>query len=267
METKLNELKSILNEVADLNQAAALLGWDQQTYMPAGSAATRGQQLSTLGKIAHIKFTSEIVGKLLEELQTYAADLDPNSDDARLIKVTRRNYDKQIKVPAEMVAEFAQATTLAQQAWQEARAENNFKKFQPHLKKVMDLRRRYAKLFAPYEHIYDPLLDDFEPGLKTAEVQEIFNTLRPQQVALIKAIAGRPQVDDSFIHLQYDPKKQWALVHLVVSEEHMTQHFWVTIKKVKDFWRICKADGQTFFPTPGIARAVEFVYDMAKKSL
>ena len=209
METKLNELKSILNEVADLNQAAALLGWDQQTYMPAGSAATRGQQLSTLGKIAHIKFTSEIVGKLLEELQTYAADLDPNSDDARLIKVTRRNYDKQIKVPAEMVAEFAQATTLAQQAWQEARAENNFKKFQPHLEKVMDLRRRYAKLFAPYEHIYDPLLDDFEPGLKTAEVQKIFNTLRPQQVALIKAIAARPQVDDSFIHLQYDSKKQW----------------------------------------------------------
>jgi carboxypeptidase Taq len=209
METKLNELKAILNEVADLNQAGALLGWDQQTYMPAGSAVTRGQQLSTLGKIAHIKFTSETVGELLDELQTYAEDLDPNSDDARLIKVTQRNYDKQIKVPAEMVAEYAQTTTLAQQAWQEARAENNFKKFQPLLEKVMDLRRRYAKLFAPYEHIYDPLLDDFEPGLKTAEVQKIFSTLRPQQVALIKAIAERPQVDDSFIHLQYDPKKQW----------------------------------------------------------
>ncbi|MCD4780198.1 MAG: hypothetical protein K8S27_06600 [Candidatus Omnitrophica bacterium] len=66
--------------------------------------------------------------------------------------------------------------------------------------------------------------------------------------------------------LFYDAKRQWAMVHLVVSEDYLTQHFWVTIKKVKDFWRICKADGQTFFPTPGVARAIEFVYEMAKKS-
>ncbi len=77
------------------------------------------------------------------------------------------------------------------------------------LEKIFDLRRRYAELFAPYQHIYDPLLDDFEPGLKTADVKAIFNELRPQQVALVKAIADRPQVDDSFLHLSYDEQKQW----------------------------------------------------------
>jgi len=209
MENKLNQLKTILNEVADLGSASALLGWDQQTYMPPGAAEGRGNQLATLGQIAHIKFTSDEVGRLLDELEPQAGQLDPDSDDARLIKVTRREYDKNTKVPAEWVAEFARVTTMAQQVWQEARAENDFAKFQPYLEKIVELRRQYAEIFAPYDHVYDALLDDFEPGLKTAEVKEIFGKLRPQQVELIKAIADRPQVDDSFLHLHYDEQKQW----------------------------------------------------------
>ena len=209
MEEKLNQLKTVLNEVADLNAAIALLGWDQQTYMPPGSAEGRGNQLATLGKIAHIKFTSEEVGRLLDELEPFAAQLDPDADDARLITVTRREYDKSTKVPAEWIAEFARVTTVGQQVWQEARAEDNFAKFQPHLEKIIELRRQYAEIFAPYDHIYDPLLDDFEPGMKTAEVQGIFGKLRPQQVELIRAIGERPQVDDSFLHQSFDEQKQW----------------------------------------------------------
>ena len=209
MEDKLNQLKTILNEVADLNAASALLGWDQQTYMPAGSAEGRGNQLATLGQIAHIKFTADEVGRLLEDLEPQAAQLDPDSDAARLVKVTRREYDKNTRVPAEWVAEFARVTTVGQQVWQEARVENNFAKFQPYLEKIIDLRRQYAAIFAPYDHVYDPLLDDFEPGMKTAEVKEIFGKLRPQQVELIKAIAERPQVDDSFLHQKFAEQQQW----------------------------------------------------------
>jgi carboxypeptidase Taq len=135
--------------------------------------------------------------------------LAPDSDDARLIRVTRREYDKNTRVPAEMVAEFAQITTAAYGVWQEAKAESNFAKFQPHLEKVVDWKRRYSALFAPYDHVYDPLLDDFEPGMKTAEVKAIFDALRPQQVALIQAISERPQVDDAFLHQPFDEKKQW----------------------------------------------------------
>lgn len=209
MEEKFAQLKSILAEVHDLNAAAALLEWDQQTYMPPGGTEDRGNQLATLNKIAHIKFTSDEVGRLLDELQPWAAQLDPDSFEARLIKVTRREYEKKTKVPPDMVAEYAQITTAAHQAWQEARAESNFAKFQPHLEKVVDWRRRYAALFAPYDHVYDPLLDDFEPGMKTAEVKAIFDALRPQQVALIQAIVARPQVDDSFLHQPFDEQKQW----------------------------------------------------------
>lgn len=209
MEEKIKQLKDLLGEVADLYGATAVLGWDQQTYMPPAGAETRGQQLSTLSTLAHKKFTSGEVGELLEELKPVASELDPDSDDARLVKVTEREYVKATKVPPEMVAEMAQVTTMAQQVWQEARAESDFAKFQPYLEKIVDLRRRYVELFAPYDHVYDPLLDDFEPGLKTADVKEIFNALRPQQVALIKEIASRPQVDDSFLHQKFEEQKQW----------------------------------------------------------
>ena len=209
MKEKLEQLQKILAEVSDLYSAASLLGWDQQTYMPPGGAEGRGHQLSTISTIAHTKFTSEEVGRLLEELKGLASELDPDSDEVRLIKVTARQYEKDTRVPPGMVAEFAWVTTMAFQVWQEARAESNFEKFRPHLEKIVDLRRRYADLFAPYDHVYDPLLDDFEPGLKTAEVQAIFNALRPQQVALIKEIAASPQVDDSFLHQRFDEQKQW----------------------------------------------------------
>lgn len=217
MDDKLKQLKNILAEVSDLYAAAALLGWDQQTYMPSGGAEGRGDQLGTVETLAHNKFTSQEVGKLLDELQPYADQLDPDSNEARLIKVTRRMYGKQTKVPSELIAEMARTTSVAHQAWAEARAENKFAKFQPHLEKVVELRCRYAALFAPYDHIYDPLLDDFEPGLKTTDVKTIFEKLRPQQVALAHAIAAKPQVEAGFLYQPFDEQKQWDFGVQVIS--------------------------------------------------
>ncbi len=209
MQEKINLLKEKMATLWDLSMIGALMGWDQQTYMPPKGAEERGEQMATLSRLIHEMGTSEEMGKLLDELLPYAQTLDPDSDDARLIKLAKREYDKQTRVPAEKVAEYARVTTMAQGAWVQARSESNFALFQPHLEKIVELRREYASYFAPYDHVYDPLLDDFEPGLKTAEVKEIFARLRPQQVELIQAIASRPQVDDSFLHLKYDEQKQW----------------------------------------------------------
>lgn len=209
MQEKYLQLKTTLAEAWDMNQAAALLGWDQQTYMPPKGASDRGEQLATLSSFAHKIFTSDEVGRLLEDLVPYAQTLDPDSNEACFIRLVKRQYDKQTRVPAEKVAEFARVTTLAQEAWVKARAEENFAMFQPHLEKIVALRREYADFFQPYDHVYDPLLDDFEPGLKTSEVMAIFDRLRPQQVELIQAIAERPQVRDDFLHLIYPDRQQW----------------------------------------------------------
>ncbi len=209
MEEKLQNLKTKLAELADLNGVVSLLGWDQQVNMPPGGAELRGYQLGTVSRIAHEMGTSDEMGRLLEDLKPYAEQLDPDSDDARLIKVALRDYEKSKKVPPEMVVEFAQLTTVAHTVWVEAREKNDFAHFQPYLEKIVALRKQYAELFAPYDHVYDPLLDDFEPGLKTQDVKAIFEALRPEQVALIKEISERPQVDDTFLHQNFDEQKQW----------------------------------------------------------
>jgi carboxypeptidase Taq len=136
MQEKLNQLKAILAEVYDLSSAAALLGWDQQTYMPSAGAVGRGYQIGTLQKIAHNKFTSDQVGKLLEDLATYQKQLDPDSDDACLIRVTDREYKKQTRVTSEWVENFARETTIAHQVWEKARSENDFASFKPNLERI-----------------------------------------------------------------------------------------------------------------------------------
>ncbi len=111
MEKELTQLKNILAEVADLQGASSLLGWDQQVNMPAGGAKARGQIMGTLRSLSHQKFTSAETGKLLEALEAQAGSLEPDSDEARLLKVTRRRFDKSTRVPREYLVEMAQTTS------------------------------------------------------------------------------------------------------------------------------------------------------------
>lgn len=209
MEEKLQQLKTLLGEVADLGQIIALLDWDQQVNMPRGGTETRGQQLATLSALAHEKAVSPEIGRLLEELTPWAETLDPDSEEYRLVKVVAHDYAKETRVPTDFVSEYSQVATMARQAWAEARAKSDFALFRPHLEKMLDLKKRYISFYPPADHPYDTLLDDFEPGMKTADVKAIFGALRPQQVELLKAIASRPQVDDSFLNLDYAEQKQW----------------------------------------------------------
>ncbi len=209
MSEKINRLKQIMEEVADLGSAASLLGWDQQTYMPIGGGEARGHQLATIGKLAHQKATSDEVGKLLDDLKKEFNGADPVSDDAAMVRVAARDYDKAVRVPSEFISEQAIVTTKAFEAWAEARSKSDFSIFRPHLEKVVELVKKYVSFFPPGDHPYDTLLDDYEPGMKTAEVQAIFNGLRPKQVELIKAISKRPQVNDKFLHKKYNENKVW----------------------------------------------------------
>ncbi len=208
MEEKLKKFKAIINEAADLERASEILQWDQETNMPPGGAESRGTIRGTLRKLSHEKYTSDELARLLEELEPVAKELDPDSDDARLIKVTRREVNRKTKLPSEMVAELARLGTPANQAWRQAREESKWSIFEPHIEKLVDHIQRKAEYYKPYDHIYDPLLDEFEPGMKTKDVKAIFNQIRPQQVALIEAISKQPQVDDSVLFKNYPKGKQ-----------------------------------------------------------
>lgn len=216
MSEKLSQLKEILGEVSDLNHAASVLGWDQQVNMPPMGAEARGQQLATLGKIAQEKFTADEVGKLLEDLEKEYADVE--TDDGAMIRVAKRNYDKAKVVPSSFVAEQAKTASKAIEAWVEAKAKSDFSIFLPHLEKNVELVKKYISFFPPADHPYDVLLDDYEPGMKTSEVKEIFGNLRPKQVELLKKISQAKQVNDKFLHKKYNEEKVWAFSEKIVSK-------------------------------------------------
>ena len=207
--TKIEQLEALTRELGAIQRASAVLGWDAQVNMPAGGAEERGFQLGVLAELSHKRFVNDETHNLIVAAEAEAASLDPDSIQARLVKYCRRDYDKATRVPAAKVAEFAQVTAVSQEAWARARSENNFAAFLPHLERVIELRREYASYFAPYDHVYDPLLDDFERGMKTAEVQAIFNQLRPVQVELVHAIAARPEIENSFLYQNYPEQAQW----------------------------------------------------------
>ena len=215
--SSLDQLLGILGDIADLQKASALLEWDEQVYMPPGGSTTHGQMVATVRRLAHERFIADEVGTLLERATRDAAGMDADSDTARLLAVTAHDYDKARRVPAAFVAEQAQALSAGQQAWIQARATNDFPFFRPHLETLIELKRRYVSFFPPATHPYDVLLDEFEPGTTTAEVQAVFAMLRPRQVALIRELGQRPQIDDTFLHIPYDEDGLWAFSREVVT--------------------------------------------------
>ncbi len=208
---KLQQLKDRLTDIHNLYGAASLLGWDQQTYMPPGGAEHRAAQLATLSKIAHQMFTAEETGRLLEEAEAEGAGLDYDSDDASLLRVTRHDYDLATRLPTALVAEIARVTTLAHEEWAKARAGSDYRAFQPWLEQIVDLNLQKAEHLGYEDRIYDALLDQYEPGMKTAQVAAVFEELKARQVPLVRAIAGQlDAVDDAVLRREYDEARQEA---------------------------------------------------------
>jgi carboxypeptidase Taq len=210
MEAKLQELKNRLMEVDSLNGAASVLHWDQTTYMPPGGAEARGRQVALLQQLAHEKFTDPAIGKLLDDLQPYAESLPYDSDEAGLMRVTRREYEKAVKIPPSFTAEFATHVAATYQAWTTARPANDFAAMQPYLEKTLDLSRRLADFFPGYDHVADPLIDFADYGMKAADIRRIFAELREQLVPLVQAITAQPVADSSCLFQPFAEDKQLA---------------------------------------------------------
>jgi carboxypeptidase Taq len=208
---KLAALKERLADVHNLNTAMGLLGWDQQTCMPPGGAGTRAAQLGTLSKIAHDMLVGAETRRLLEEAEAECGGLDYDSDDAALLRVARRDFDREARLPSALVVETAQVTTLAFEEWHRARAESDYGRFAPWLGRIVDLNRRRAEALGYPEHPYDALLDQYEPGAGTAQVKAVFAELKAAQVPMVRAIAARAErVDDAVLRRDFDEGRQEA---------------------------------------------------------
>jgi carboxypeptidase Taq len=208
LKEKLDLLKTRLKDIKNLQSAEAVLGWDQQVYMPPGGAEARAEQLSTLSKLAHDLFVVDEIGVLLEDLAR--ADFPYDSDEASLIRVVRRDYDKARKLPSSLVEELSRTFSQGLQTWTRARAEKDFSQYRDILTRIVDLNIQVAEAFGYEACLYDALLDQSEPGMKTFQVERVFDTLKLDLVPLVQAIAGRSdRVDISCLKQEFDETAQW----------------------------------------------------------
>jgi carboxypeptidase Taq len=205
VDADLRALRERLAEVSDLARASFVLSWDQKVMMPAGGHPARADALATLSRIVHEKFVDDEIGRLLERLRPLEESLEYDSDDASLIRVTRRDWEKQRRVPTELRVDMTRAAALGNQVWIEARATNDFARFLPALERNIELKQRYVECFEWEDSPYTPLLDDFEPLMETSEVADVFATIRPVLTGLVREA---PTVDASFLHQDFDVDDQ-----------------------------------------------------------
>jgi carboxypeptidase Taq len=189
-QAKFDELRQRLAEVSDLGKTMSLLSWDQQVMMPKRGAAIRAEQLATVGRIVHQKFTAPETGKLIDELRDWGEQHEYDSLEASLIRVAARDWEKASKVPSDLRAEMSRSAALANPVWVEARKANDFGSFLPVLRRNLDLRKRYIDCFEVDDEPYDIVLDDYERGMKTKEVRRIFDYLKEHQAPLVKEVSG-----------------------------------------------------------------------------
>ena len=212
---KLDQLKELLGEIDDLRKASTVLFWDQRVKMPPSGAAARADAMATVARLTHEKFVSKEIGDLLGSLDEN--DYDYDSLEAGLLRVTKREHEKAVRVPPELTGEMRKTSAMAVAAWGPAKAASDYQALLPHLQKNLELRHRYVECFDPAEETYDILLDDYEPLMKTAEVRAIFDELKRDLPPLIKEIADAGEVDASFLEGDFDLDAQrefsMAVVH------------------------------------------------------
>ena len=211
MTDKFEELCAIARSDQYLQSSLALLEWDQQTKLPSAGGAYRADQITFLAGEIHKRQTSNQRGDLISQLAASEAAADQHSDTGATIAHLKRDYEKKTKKPQALVEALARACSVGQQVWIEARAENDFQKFAPNLQEIFKLKREEADAVGYQSNPYDALLDDYEPGAKTSEVEMVLSNLKDELVPLIAAIADSSvEVDDSLLRREFSVADQEA---------------------------------------------------------
>ena len=205
------ELIRRVREARLLGSCAAVLGWDQRTYMPAKGALHRAQQIALLAGMVHEQTTAPAIGELLGEVEGSESVREGDSAVAVNVREMRRRYDRECKLPRALVTELARTCTLARDVWVQARRESDFALFRPWLEKIVVLKRQEAEAVGYAGVPYDALLDDYEPGETAGHLATLFAELRDDLVPLVAAIqaTGR-RPDIAILQREYPVDRQEA---------------------------------------------------------
>lgn len=195
-----------MQKIADIKYSAAVLQWDQETYLPPKGADFRARQLATLSEIAHQWFVDPSLGQLLQDLQSRD---DLAQDQSRNVALSLEDYDKQKKFSPAFIRKLSEASSRSFHSWLQARSANSFALFRNDLQQLVELKKEEAELAGYDQHPYNALLDQFEKGATVALLDRVFSQVRAPLKDLLDRIAANAQVDDSFLRGDFPKQKQW----------------------------------------------------------
>lgn len=200
-----------LREASLIYGASATLAWDQQTYMPPGAAALRGEQMAVLSRMVHERLSSPQLGVWLERLAT--ADLPGDGNVA--VERLREDYARRVRIPASLVERSARASAMGFEGWMKARESGDFAQFAPHLEEHLDIARQRAAAIDPSGHPLQVLMNEFDPGVTIEQLKPMFARLQEGLSELIKAVADQPSRDLKGTW----PTDQQLAMHRVIAEK------------------------------------------------
>lgn len=218
MTPELERLKEKLAWIQDLRAASALLYWDQATYMPQEGSRARSRQLATLGKLTQERATDPEIGELLDELAEVEQAQPYESDEASLIRIARRDYERAVRVPPEFQARATEHSSESYQTWTRARPADDFTMVRPHLERTLELSREYGQFFPDRDHLADPLIADHDYGMTVAQIKEVFDELRDGLAPIVEAITALPKADRAPVLGTFPESAQRAFGERVIRE-------------------------------------------------
>ena len=203
-----------IQRIADVRYAAAVLQWDQETYLPAKGNDARARQLATLNELTHQLFSDEGFGKLLNNLNALGT-LDEKQK--RNVTLTLEDYNKQKKYSGEFVRLMSETVSRCFYSWIEARKQNDFKVFEPALAALIELKKQESDLLGYADHPYDAHLKEYEKSTSVQQLDALFQSLQTPLKNLIAEFSGK-HTDAAFLKRHYPADQQWKWAMYLVKE-------------------------------------------------
>ncbi|MDX1971793.1 MAG: carboxypeptidase M32 [Candidatus Sumerlaeia bacterium] len=215
MTLPIDAFRTKLHELHDLEMIQSLLHWDMEVMMPGKGVTARGEQLTTLSALAHQLHTSEEFGRLLSEAEQQSG---LSKEEQLLLAEARYDFDRSRKLPESYVRELSDARTASYHAWTKAKRENDFSQFEPFLTRNVELARQGAELLGYADHPYDALLESYERGMTTRQIDALFTPLAAELKQLLTEILSRPLPDSSWIKGEWNTEAQKQFTERVLAE-------------------------------------------------
>lgn len=210
-----DRLTEKLREMNDLASAYSLLEWDQASLMPPRGGEARARVVGTITRLSHERLVDAELGDLLDDLSD---DETLDHVQAASVRILKRDRDKALKVPSDLVIALKEAEMRGYQAWSEARPNSDFEAFRPFMEETVRLKKQESDAIGYENERYDACLDHFEPGITAREVEVLFTdlttSLQPLSEAILDAAGSKP----AFLNAHYPRDPQVELCNALVDQ-------------------------------------------------